>query len=172
MGGVRKALRINVLRVNNISYTNHKIGEEALYSFQVLWHAKSVAFIDKPLYNYVQRSNSQSHLRMDDPWGGVALAMKKKVIVMGLYPKFADTINAFLLTASAVSANCLAKNHSFKAYLTKVKKCRKHLVEVMDKEYPIDRTNMTGKARVVGWLLRHGFYHCIWILTKLNELRR
>lgn len=171
-GGVRKALKISVLSVNNISYTNHKIGEEALYSFQVLCYAKSVAFIDRPLYNYVQRGNSQSHLRMDDPWGGVALAMKEKVTAMGLYPKFADTINAFLLTASAVSAHCLAKNYSLTAYLTKVKKCRKHLVEAIDKEYPIDSGNMSGKARVVGWLLQHGFYHSIWILTKLKELRR
>lgn len=45
-GGVRKALKINILRENNIKYTKHKIGEEALYSFQVLWYAKSVAFIE------------------------------------------------------------------------------------------------------------------------------
>ena len=110
IGGVRKALKINILRDNNVKYTKHKIGEEALYSFQVLWYAKSVAFIDKPLYNYVQRGDSQSHLKVDDPWGGVALAMKYKVQEMDLYPKFANTINAFLLTASAVSANCLANN--------------------------------------------------------------
>ena len=170
-GGVRKALKTHLLRTNHVSYTNHKIGEEALYSFQVLWFAKSVAFIDKPLYNYVQRGNSQSHLRMDDPWGGVALAMKEKVTAMGLYPKFANTINAFLLTASAVSANCLAKNYSYNVYFMEVKKCRKHLVETLDKKYPIDKANMSRKARVMGWLLQYGLYRWIWILTKLKELR-
>ena len=149
-GGVRKTLKINILRDNNVKYTKHKIGEEALYSFQVLWYAKSVAFIDKPLYNYVQRGDSQSHLKVDDPWGGVALAM--------MYPKFANTINAFLLTASAVSANCLANNYPFSSYLTEVKRCRRRLSEVIDKKYPIDKNNMSGKARIVGWLLQHGFY--------------
>ena len=171
-GGVRKALKINVLRNNNIRYTNHQIGEEALYSFQVLWYAESVAFIDKPLYNYVQRGDSQSHLKMDDPWGGVALAMKTKVTEMDLYPKFADTINAFLLTASAVSANCLANNYPFSAYLTKVKKCRKHLSGVIDKTYRIDKTNMSGKARIVGWLLQHRFYLLIWLLAKIKAMRK
>lgn len=171
IGGVRKSLKINVIQNNNVKYTNHKIGEEALYSFQVLWYAKSVAFIDKPLYNYVQREDSQSHLKVDDPWGGVAMAMKEKITEMELYPKFANTINAFFLTASAVSANSLAKNHPYSTYLTRVKKCRRHLFDVMDKNYPIDKANMSMKARIVGWMLRHRFYLSIWILTKLKELR-
>ncbi|HCY73339.1 MAG TPA: hypothetical protein DHU75_04305 [Rikenellaceae bacterium] len=170
-GGVRKALKINVIRDNNVKYTNHKIGEEALYSFQVLWYAKSVAFIDKPLYNYVQREDSQSHLKVDDPWGGVAVAMKNKITEMGLYSQFANTINAFFLTASAVSANSIAKNHSYSTYLTKVKKCRRCLCDVIDKNYPIDKTNMSMKARIVGWLLRYGCYRSIWILGKLKEMR-
>lgn len=171
-GGVRKALKINILRDNNIKYTKHRIGEEALYSFQVLWYAKSVAFIDKPLYNYVQRGDSQSHLKVDDPWGGVALAMKDKVQEMDLYPKFANTINAFLLTASAVSANCLANNYPFSSYLTEVKRCRRHLEEVIDRKYPIDKKNMSGKARIVGWLLQHRFYLLIWVLAKLKAMRK
>ena len=170
-GGWRKALNINVLRNNDIRYTNHKIGEEALYSFLVLWYAKSVGFIDKPLYNYVQRGDSLSHLTVDDPWGGVALAMKEKVTEMELYSKFADTINAFFLTVSAVSANSLAKNYPFVTYLAEVKECRKRLIDAIDKGYPIDKASLSTKARLVGWLLEHGFYRVIWILAKLWELR-
>ena len=171
-GGVRKSLNVNILRKNSIGYTNHIIGEEALYSFQVLWYAKSVSFIDKPLYNYVQRSDSQSNRKVDDPWGAVALSMKEKVTEMGLYPKFADSINAFLLTASAVSANCLVNNHSFSIFLTEVKKCRNRLNRSIDNSYPIDKANMSNKARLMGWLLRHGFFRLIWILSKLKEIKR
>ena len=171
-GGVRKCLKISVLQENNIKYTNHKIGEEALYSFQALWYAKSVAFIDQPLYNYVQRGDSQSHLKVDDPWGGVAKAMKIKVTDMGLYPTFANTINAFFLTESVASANCLAKNYPFTTYLKKVRECRCRLSETIDREYPIDKENMSRKARIVGWLLQHGFYTSIWILAKAREKLR
>lgn len=169
-GGVRKCLKIKVIQENNIKYTNHKIGEEAIYSFQALWYAKSVAFIEQPLYNYVQRSDSQSHLRLDDPWGGAALAMKEKVTEMGLYPTFANTINAFFLTASACSANCLAKNYTFATYLKKVKDCRHRLHETIDRKYPIDKESMSLKARIVGWLLQHGFYMSVWILAKVREI--
>lgn len=168
-GGWRKCLKIKVLQENNIRYTNHKIGEEAIYSFQALWYAKSVAFIEQPLYNCVQRGDSQSHLKVDDPWGGAAKAMKEKVTEMGLYPKFANTINAFFLTATVASANCLAKNYPFTTYLKKVRECRCRLSETIDRDYPIDKENMSRKARIVGWLLQHGFYTSIWILSKAKE---
>lgn len=168
-GGVRKCLKLRILQENNIKYTNHKIGEEALYSFQALWYAKSVAFIEQPLYNYVQRSGSQSHLKVDDPWGGVAEEMKVKVTEMKLYPTFANTLNAFFLTASVASANCLAKNYPFTTYLKKVRECRYRLSETIDRDYPIDKENMSRKARIVGWLLQHRFYTSIWILAKARE---
>ena len=59
---MRKALKISLLRNNYIEYTKHKIGEEALYSFQALWYAKTIAFIEKPLYNYVQRGDNLYNL--------------------------------------------------------------------------------------------------------------
>lgn len=168
-GGWRKCFKARVLQENHIRYTNHKIGEEAIYSFQALWYAKSVAFIEQPLYNYVQRGDSQSHLKVDDPWGGAAKAMKEKVTEMGLYPKFANTINAFFLTATVASANCLAKNYPFTTYLKKVSECRCRLSETIDRDYPIDKENMSRKARIVWWLLQHGFYTSIWILSKVRE---
>ena len=62
-GGVRKAVRLKLLKENNISFTSHDIGEEALYSFQALHAAENVSFLDeKPVYFYVNHDNSQSKL--------------------------------------------------------------------------------------------------------------
>lgn len=168
-GGVRKCLKINILRDYNIKYTEHKIGEEALYSFQVLWFAKSVAFIDSPLYSYVQRNDSQSHLKMDDPWGGVALALKNKVQALGIYEQYANTLNAFFLTAAAVSANCLALNYPWKEFKTKIRACKAKLDDSLDNNYQIDEPSMSTKARALGWLLQHELYGAIWTLSKLKN---
>ena len=136
----------------------------------MLWFAKSVAFIDKALYNYVQRGDSQSHLRMDDPWGGVAIALKDKVIELGIYEQFATTINAFFLTASAVSANCLASNYPWKDFCTRIRLCKRQLDDSIDKQYSIDKPNMSTKARVLGWLLQRELYGTIWMLSKMKNL--
>lgn len=159
-----------MLRKYDIKYTEHKIGEEALYSFQVLWFAKSVAFIDKPIYSYVQRDDSQSHLKMDDPWGGVVVALKDKILSLGIYEQYADTINAFFLTAAAVSVNCLVLNYSMADYRKKVQECHLRLNGSLDQHYTIDTANMSTKARLMGWLLQHRLYTAIWLLSKLKNL--
>ena len=135
-----------------------------------MWYAKSVAFIDKPLYNYVQRNDSQSHLKMDDPWGGVAVALKDKVQSLGIYEQYADTINAFFITAAAVSANCLVQNYSLVDYRKKVHECHAHLDNSIDLLYPVDTANMSTKAKLIGWLLQHRLYGAIWLLSKLKNL--
>ena len=44
-GGVRKAVKRELLQKNRIEFTEHKIGEEAIYSFLLLHHASSFSFI-------------------------------------------------------------------------------------------------------------------------------
>lgn len=67
-GGVRKAVRLSVLRENGIFYTFHSIGEEALYSFKVVHSAVSIGFLDiKAVYYYVNHEGSQSKTKLDDP---------------------------------------------------------------------------------------------------------
>lgn len=40
---------------------------------------------------------------MDDPWGPVVDEMKEYLIINGLYDEYANTLNAFNLTATVVS---------------------------------------------------------------------
>lgn len=66
-GGVRKCVKSQLLKDYSIRYTNHRIGEEPLYSFFVCHYAKSITYVDKPLYVRVLRDDSQSHLPVFDP---------------------------------------------------------------------------------------------------------
>lgn len=113
--GVRKAVKRDLLINNKIGYSQHKIGEEAIYSFLILWNANSFSFINGAVYDYVNRVGSRSDLPMDDPWGEVALALKK-IVEMGLYTIYANTINAFIVKAGAVSLDKMALKYDFRTY--------------------------------------------------------
>lgn len=165
-GGVRKCLKISVLRENNIRYTKHKIGEEALYSYQVLYYAKSIGFIEQPVYNYVLRGDSQSHLKIDNAWCDVAIALRDKVRSMGVYEEYADTLNAFVLTAAAGYAKNIATNHSVSDYCLKTKDVTLWQTENLDKGFPVDKKSMSVKAKVVSMLLRYRLFGLIWLLSK------
>jgi hypothetical protein len=161
-------LKISLLRKYNIQYTKHKIGEEALYSYQVLRSADTVGFIERPLYNYIQRDDSQSHLPLDDPWGEVALEMRRKTLEIGDYEAYGDTVNAFIFAAAACSAKNIAQKYGFKTYLSKVKERRRVLLETLDREKGIDYHNMDKRVLAMALLLKYRLYGSIYVASKLR----
>jgi glycosyltransferase involved in cell wall biosynthesis len=170
-GGVRKAVKRNLIESNNIRYTSHKVGEEALYSFQVLDKAESVAFIPKLLYKYVQRDNSLSRSVTEDPWGNVALGLREFIKSEGdkQYAKYADTLNAFMIAACAASFQRLAMMYSYNGYLKKASERRSSLFKQIDNEYPIDWKHLGTKAKVAGFFAYKNFKSIVWLLNKLKK---
>lgn len=173
-GGVRKAAKLKLLNENNVRYTNHRVGEEALYSFKVLDNASRVAFIPEAMYNYVQREDSLSHTKTDDGWGPVAINLRDQIkndksTTLKGYSHYANTLNAFILTAFAGSTRRLCQNYPYTEFVKKAKERRKLYFEQLDTDYPIDYKHMSMKARVLGFCAVHKLYPFVWILTNLYK---
>ncbi len=83
-GGVRKAVKLSLLNDNNIRYSDFRIGEEAIYSFQLLTCAESVGFIDKPMYTYLLRDNSLSQSFDTDPWGELVRSYNCNLLIYNM----------------------------------------------------------------------------------------
>lgn len=168
-GGVRKVVKREILERNNIKYTDHKVGEEALFTYSSVFYSKSIAFIEKPVYFYIQRDDSLSHTKMDDPWGEVALALKEQTKSNGSYNEYADTVNAFILTAAAVSSDRIASNYSKNEYRQKIEELHTCLKQNLDASYPIDYVHMSGKAKLLGKLLLGKHFKTIRIISNLKH---
>lgn len=171
-GGVRKAVKRKIIDTNNIRYSDHKVGEEALFTYSSVFNSKTIGFIEKPVYFYIQRADSLSHTKIDDPWGEVALALKSKTKENGSYIKYANTINAFLLTAAAVSSDRLAMNYSREVYNNKMNILYASLVANIDNDFPIDYRHMSMKAIVLGKLLLEKHFKLIWLISKCKHLKK
>lgn len=156
-GGVRKAVKAELLLKNKIEFTRHKVGEEAIYSFLLLHYSTSVAFISGSVYEYVRRAGSQSNTTGIDPWGGVAAALKERVRQMGLYETYADTLNAFFATAAVVSLAKTAEKYDYKTYREKAKKRMKKYWEEVDSNFPVDFAHMSSKAIIMFLFLKVGW---------------
>lgn len=170
--GWRKAVMLKLLNENNIRYTEHKVGEEALYSFRVLDKARCVAFIPEAMYNYVQREDSLSRTKTDGGWEPVAIHLRDqikndKTITHKGYSHYANTLNAFILTAFVGSTRRLCQNYPYTQFVKKAKEKRKLYFEQLDTDYPIDYKHMSMKARVLGFCAVHKLYPCVWLLTNL-----
>lgn len=169
-GGVRKVVKRDIIENHNIRYTNHKVGEEALFTYTSVFNSQTIAFIDKPVYFYIQRKESLSRTHLDDPWGEVALTLKEKTIENGSYMKYGDTINAFILSAAAVSSDRIATNYAKDEYWSKVEILYNSLRRNLDLTYPIDYVHMSFKARFLGKLILARRFGVLRIISKIKHL--
>lgn len=167
-GGVRKAAKLSLIKNYGILFSEHKIGEEAIYSFLLMHYANSFSFINGSVYEYVNRSDSQSHQKSLDPWGGVALALKDKIISMGLYEEYADTLNAFFTTVAIVSLDKIALEYGYSEYKSRARDCFHQWKKRIDSRYSIDTDHMLSKAKILYPLLR---LHCFALIFAASRLR-
>ena len=171
-GGVRKAVKTKLLNQNHIRYSSHKIGEEALYSFRVLESANSIDYIEDPMYFYVQHDDSQSHLDMDDPWGGVVDQVKEFMLSTDIYPSYKDTVNSFYITATSVSLNRIAIKYGLSKYLDFAKQARQALYEKLDGSASIDYKSMMFSVKIVWLCIKLRILPIIWFLGRLYNMKK
>ena len=167
-GGVRKAVKRELLRKHNIRYSSLKVGEEAIYSFQLLYYAESISFIETAVYNYEVHAGSLSQTIPEDPWGPVAIALREKAKTMGCYEVYADTLNCFIFTAGIVSLQKLAKLYGFNEYRIKSKIRMQQVVELLDDNFPIDYKHMNIKARVLSPFVKGKMYSVVFLASKIR----
>jgi len=168
-GGVRKCVKRNLITVNNICYSNHKIGEEAIYSFKVLRYAKSVGFIEGTSYLCLLHSDSLSQTKLDDPLGDVALNMRQVVKEVGDYAEFGSTVNAFIKVAAAVSVYNMAQNYNLSAYKKQAENRLKKLNEDLDSSQDTDALHISKRMRVVIWLMEKKCWLVIWLASRIRR---
>lgn len=171
-GGVRKAVKKDLLLNKRIRFSEHKIGEEAIYSFLILYNAESFSFIDKPVYEYVNRVGSQSDLSLDDPWGEIVTALKKKIIELDSYSVYANTINAFMMTAAIVSLDKMALKYEYHAFKKLARIRIQKLNKDIDIKYRIDFHSLDKKVIILYPLLKVGWIMPIYIISRLRRIFR
>ena len=148
------------------------MGEEAIYSFLLMHYAESFSFIKGSLYEYVNRAGSQSDTKADDPWGDVAVDLKEKVLQMGLYEQYANTINAFIATAAIVSLDKMAGKYKWRGYRFKAKNRVRRYKRERDSNYPVDINHMNAKAKVLYPFIKVGLIMPIYFVSCVNRMRR
>ena len=169
-GGVRKTISAKLVKENELRYSDIKIGEEALFSFRALYCAESVGFLaEKPVYMYEVHSQSQSNLKMDDPWGPTYLALREYLEQSGLYDEFADTLNAFNIVSTIVSIDRITLNHPRKECRGYVKQRIALYNDRIDKNKGIDKASMPNKAKIMLPLLK---MKLIGVMMLICNLRR
>ena len=127
-GGVRKAVSLRLIKDNHIMYSSDSVGEEAIYSFDLLRFSSKVSFIPKGLYHYVNHDGSQSKIKgkvlngfIENPWTVIVEKMRIHLERNNVRREYSEALNSFALTALVGWLFC-NKNHSIAKLIKEFKK--------------------------------------------------
>ena len=101
-GGCRKVSSLRLIKQWNLHYSSDTVGEEAIFSFELLRHARKVKFVPQILYHYVNHVESQSKKGTQNAegisvngWTIVAEKMRNYLIDNKLCCEYKGALNAF-----------------------------------------------------------------------------
>ena len=165
-GGVRKVVKSSIIRENNIMYSNDVVGEEALYSFRVVYNSKKIDFLSNPSYHYINYPNSQSKKGDENPWGNVCEKVKQYLLDNNLLDKYRLTINSFALTACVISIYRIVQMYNFKESVDRVKE----KIDEFELNYgfDIDIDSLDKRVTIMLPLIKFRLIYIVIFIAKLK----
>lgn len=165
-GGVRKAVKASIIKTNNIMYSDDIVGEEALFSFQVINNSEVIDFISNPHYHYINYPNSQSKKGDEDPWGGVCKNIEKYLIDNDLLDKYKYTINSLALTSCMISIYRICQKNDLKKSIYLGKYAINNFK--LNYGYEIDIDSLEKRVILMLFLFR---FNLVWIIVLIAKLK-
>lgn len=125
-GGVRKAASRDLVEREYLRYSEDTVGEEAIFSFELLRNANNVEFIEKPLYHYINHPGSQSK-NPNGTWEVTLKKMEEHLNARGLMDEYRDALASFAFVVLISWLLRFTKNNSFiKTYVALKEKINKY----------------------------------------------
>ena len=168
--GMVKVIKRKLVVENSLFFTHDSVGEEAVFSFNVLKFAEKISFIDKPLYHYVQTVHGQ-HTKGDlDPWGAIVDKLKSHLLQKNAYNQYRKTINSFALRALCISCYRCATNKK----ISIARQLMKNQIKVYKKNYTFKSTELDFLALDKSSKILRFFIRIEWLLPiiLLSKIRK
>lgn len=151
-------------------FTTLNVGEEAIFSYEVLRNSNDISFVDTPIYHYVQSSAGQHKKGNNDPWAPLVDSWVEYLKTNGNYDEFKSTINSLALKALCISMYRYATTNSiFKSS----KKIKNKYIEYKLK-YDLSDINIDvidKKTKIILCLLKIKLYIPIIVASKIRKKR-
>lgn len=169
--GMFKVIRRDLLEKVNVQFEGYSVGEEAIFSFEILRNAQNVKFADKVIYHYVQNSNGQHTKGDNDPWHPMVMAMKHHLQEIGEYEKYKKALNSLAVKAISIGMyRCTMNTNVIDAI-----KVMSNLYKEYSEEFDLrtfDKESLDTATRCVLEMLNCKAYLLIYIASRLRRSKQ
>lgn len=166
--GAVKIIKRNIIESNKIFFSNHDVGEEAIFTFDVLRNSQVISFLKKPMYHYVQYNEGQHKKGDVDPLYNTVHEMKKHMMDKGLYDKYEVALNNMAMKALSMSLyRCSLKYKFTKAQIKMLEK-----INLYNKDFnfkKLDKEKLNQSAKLLLPFIRCKITIPIYVASKLRN---
>lgn len=156
--------------IDNVEFSSLKVGEEVIYSFDLIYKSKNIRFLKDELYHYVHNEFGQ-HLKGGiDPWSEVVVYMKKHLESSSDYKKYINSINALALHSLLISVYRINCQNKFNDAKKQVQNQYKSYLNLYDFS-KIDFKYLSKNDKILFFLLKHKLLLIIYLLSKYRNNR-
>lgn len=149
-------------------FSNLAVGEEIIYSYELINRSDNIIFLDVPLYHYVHNENGQHTKGGNDPWHDVVNIMTKYLKENDYYMNHVDAVKCLSLKGLLISVYRISVNNNIKTSILMIKE--KHTEYLND--FKIDKFSkkfLDKKSVILYYLLKYKLYFLLVLLSKLRK---
>lgn len=167
-GAYNKVVKSDIIKKCNFSELS--VGEEILYTFDVIYNSNSFDFFNKPLYHYIHNENGQHKKGGDDPWRPVVSVMQNHLSKLNMIESYRQYLDILAIKAISISIYRCFTNYKYKDAVNKIKE----IVKYYKSNYNIFEVNnklLPNSYKLITFLLKTNNYFLLFLASKLRNLK-
>ncbi|MBE6149305.1 MAG: glycosyltransferase [Firmicutes bacterium] len=147
------------------------VGEEIIYSYDIINKADKIAFIDKPLYHYVHNDSGQHTKGGIDPWCEVVITMSNYLKEKNIYQKHCDSVRCLALKALLISIYRISNSNSLVNARGLIRqKCKFYFNDFKLNKFSTQF--LDKKSKILYILIRLKFYFILILFSKIRNIKK
>ena len=153
--------------IKKYKFSDLSVGEEAVFSFNVLCNSNKIGFIDKNLYHYVYNEEGQHKKGGVDPWRNVAIELKKELNKQSKFQQYEYAINGLAFRGLSIAIKRVCCDNKYKI----AKKEIKQYINDYSKEfdiYKVEKNLLDKISKIIMTFIQLKLYFAIYIATRLK----
>ena len=169
---MNKVIKKSIILENECCFSNLDVGEEAIFSYDVLSNSTRFSFVRKPIYHYTVSNYGQHTKGNTDPWWGVVHAIKQHLVKKDQYEKYSNVIVSLAFRALII---CLYRESNNGTTFFKVRKKLFQTLKRYKREFDfrnVDKEYINISEKFLLIFLKANILLPIYLASKIRHSKR
>lgn len=152
-------------------FTNLQVGEESIFSFDIVHNAKTISFVEKPILHVLRTLEGQHSKGNDDPWHPVVKVLCNHLIELGIYETYKKEINSFAMRSLSIAIYRNSLNVPYSIAIARFK----NLLNKYLSDFELDSINSKVVEKsdiIIYFCLKHKLYFLLYGASRYRENKK